>query len=151
MSNPCHILVYRGTTPDFLPVLRELRRRMPGAHITVAAPPSYADDPGAAALADAVLVTERDAYSPRAPGAVLRLVRLLRAQRADRFITLYRTGQQHVLAAASGARQAEAWCWDGRIRPLATSWTGLLLGSVGRALRGTLLRALYWVRAGRLS
>lgn len=141
MSEQKHIGVYRGTTPDFLAVLQELRRRMPEARITVMSPPGYENDEAVAALADAVVPTECAAYSLRQPAAVLRLVRQLRAQRFDVFITLYRTMQQQALAVASGAPHAEAWCWDQRIRVFATTWRGLLWATLRGRARGLCVRA----------
>ena len=118
MTAPRRICAWYGVGPNYVPVLRELRRRYPEAHITAVVPPAYAVPEAVYELADEVVVTERDRYTPLAPGPCLRLARQLRAGQYDLYVTLFDTYQKRILAALSGSKRCQAWRRDFRIRDI---------------------------------
>ncbi len=138
MSEREHIGFYCGLCPDFMPALREARRRWPDARLTAIVPPSYAPDEAIYAVVDDLMVTGRDAYSPLHPLAVRQLAADLRARGFSHFITLFRTTQQRILALVSGASRAELWDMDSRIRPMEVTWSGLIRGAMRRSVGGRL-------------
>jgi len=147
MSEREHIGFYYGVTPHFGTAVRHARRRWPDARITIIAPPGYTPEDGWRDVVDDLMTTECARYSPLHPVACWRLAKALRARRFTHFVTLFKTLQQRILAVISGAERAETWCVDFRIRPMESTWPGLLWGTIRREAGGRLRYYLLWCYA----
>jgi len=141
MKSKERIGFYYGVTPSFPYAIREARRRWPEAEITAIIPLNYSPDEVVVESVDEFLLLERSGYSPLHPFACMQVMKALRYKRFDRFVTLFKTPQQRILAVISGASRAETWCVDGRILPMETTWADLLRGALRRQLGG---RLRYW-------
>lgn len=126
MSGGERICIYLGREPRAVLILRELRRRYPEAHIVAIVPPGQAVPEEAAAQVTKLYVTPRASYAPWRPKDYRALIRTLRDGRYDRYIIVFETLQQRLLAVFSGAKRREAWCWDNRIRTIDHRVTRLL-------------------------
>ncbi len=126
--------------------LQELRRRHPEAHVTVITPQHHSLNELEASLADAVLEQPHAHYPIREPGRLRDLVRQIRAERFDVFVTMYPSPRLRLIASMSGARRPQCWTYESRIIPLARTLPGAVLAIAGRALKGRLSYLYWWCR-----
>ena len=106
--------------------LQALRKRYPDAHIAAIVPPGFAMPAGSDAIVTEVVETERTHYSPRDIGACMRLVKLLRAGKYDRFVVMFDSVLLNALSMLSGARKPECWNAESKILPMPRTPFGLI-------------------------
>ena len=133
MNQSERVCVFFSVGSDFAKVVKIIRARNPGAHITAMTPPDFPTD---GIPADEVIRMEVDRYRPWQVARVRRLARQLRAGRYDRFVVLFPSTKLKILASLSGAPQCECWGADGRVRRLAPGFWGNFSGEIPRRLRG---------------
>ena len=144
MSTEPHIIAFYSRGPHYARLLRHLRKTHPGAHITAMVPPGFPTDT-LADLADAVLVTPAPPHGLRNPGALLALVRQIRATGCTRFVIMFDSARLRLVAMASGA--PERWCFgpDGSYTAIETAPLRRLCGCLARRLRGWSTWLHIWV------
>jgi len=147
------ICIFYSKGRRFLDVLRCVRAQYPAAELIAMTPPNYTMSPEEKAEATRVVTTELAAYSVRAPGAFLRLVRQIRACRYDVFVITFDSTRLRILAALSGASSCAYCSLDGRVVPIRPTVTGTLAGAAARNLWGRLVYAWVWtvVRVAKVS
>jgi hypothetical protein len=143
VNAPESICAYYSAGKYFGVRLKALRRQYPGAHITAMVPHGHALTDTDCAQLDAVVETEQTSYSPRQTVACLRLVRQIRAGRFGLFVVMFDSLQLNLLAALSGAAQAECWTNENRIILLPRTISGTLLRLAARPAAGVV--RLAWV------
>jgi hypothetical protein len=145
MSDSPHVCLFYSTGRNYLQALRELRNLEPHARICAMVPAGYPLAAEEDALADEVVYTELASYSPLNVPACLRLVRMIRAARYDRFIILFASTQLRVLGNLSGAPVCQCLSMHGHLYRMERSVTLVVLKALGRAVWGRLVYAWVWL------
>lgn len=140
MSTPTRLCAFYSRGPHFQRMLTNLRLQYPEAEIHAVVPPSFPVEL-LKDLANEVLQTEQTQWSLRSPGALARLVGLLRRGNYDLFVVMFDSPKLRVLAALSGARTRQHFTIDGRMLPLRLALLRQFFGSLQRNVRGRLLYA----------
>ncbi len=133
MNNQERVCVFFSVGNDFAKVVRTVRARSQGAHITAMVPPGFSTD---GIAADEVVRMEVQRYRPWQVARLRRLAQQLRAGRYDRFVVLFPSPKLKMLASLSGAPRCECWGTDGRVRGLAPGFWANFSGELPRRLRG---------------
>jgi heptosyltransferase-2 len=114
---PESILAFRngslGNTLVAIPALRAIRKRHPGARLSVVVDPIGAELLGPCPWIDRLIVYDKRGKD-RGPGAWLRLVRTLRETKPDTAVLFKRFFRNGFLARLSGARDRIGFSTDGR-------------------------------------
>ncbi len=130
------ICAYYSVCLNYDQILRHMRAREPNAHITALLPAGYVPSDLERGMVDEIIHSERRHYAPWQPVACLRLVRLLKSGRYDRFAVMFPTAQLRILASLSGSPYCECWAMDNRIYRLRCTPLGVIGEIAGRHARG---------------
>ncbi len=135
MSAEQHIIAFYSRGPHYARLVRHLRKTHPAARITAMVPPGFPADT-LAELADAVRVTPAPPHGLRNPGALMALIRQIRATGCTRFVVMFDSARLRLVAMASGA--PERWCFgpDGSYAVIEAAPLRRLCGGVARRVRG---------------
>jgi hypothetical protein len=151
MSADQHIVAFYSRGPHFARLLRHLRKTHPDARVTAMVPPGFPADT-LEGLADAVLVTPAPPHGLRDPGALIALIRQIRATGCTRFVVMFDSARLRLVTMFSGA--PERWCFgpDGGYAVIKAKPLRRLCGDVTRRLRGwvTWLRIWFVVHTTRV-
>lgn len=140
MNSPARICAFYSRGPHYQRLLKTLRTQYPEATLHAVVPPSFPPEV-LQEVANEVRQTETAEWRLSSPGSLLRLLRQLRAERYDLFVTLFDSPKLRVLAALSGARVRQHYTVDGRLLPLRLAPLRNGIDAVRRNVRGRILYA----------
>lgn len=147
MSARKRIGVFYSRGRQFGRILEAVRRDYPEAELVAVVPAGYPFPGDERGLCDGVVETGCEPYGIRHPMPLVRLIRLLRAQRFDPFIILFDSPRLRLLAALVGTPHTLYCAFDHALKPIHSTIAGVLAdvaarGIVGRAVYGALWLAV---------
>ena len=144
MSDVLKICAFHSQGQSFFRILEVLRQQYSDADITAMVPAGYPVSEEERSLVNNVFEMELPEYSPRDVGPCIRLVRDIRKRRFDKFIVMFPSPQLQIMAALSGARDADYLMVDGRSFELFTSIFKVLFKLTSAVIKGHLRYLAIW-------
>jgi hypothetical protein len=145
MSAGPRICVFYSKGRTYVDVLRCVAKAFPNAQLVAVIPAGYPLSPEETSLSAEVVMTESTRYSARQPGALLRLVRQLRAARYDTFVILFDSPRLRIFSALSRAKERLHCRMDGQLVPVTASIPGTMLDVAWRNVKGRIVYRWIWL------
>ena len=137
MAEVKHICAFYSYGAHYVRLLKRLRTEHPNAQLTALVPKGYPVET-VAQWADETKETEQAEYGLGNAGALVRLLKSVRAERYDLFAVMFESPKLRLLAALAGARGRYCLTPDGRFVPLKLTGPALVLRFLYNNLRGRL-------------